>query len=424
MTATSSSLEFDPHSPAFINDPHVALQPFLREGPLQYHEESSAYWVIGYDAVRAVLGDDSTFSSVAYKSVPVRDELRARIPDEHVRVGQVIQGNQLPNMDAPAHVPQRRLLQQTFTRGRIERRARDIQEIADELIDGLIERGECDLVQDFASRLTLRVVARMLGVPDDMVPGFQAWINDVFRTLAPIEWTAEDVTTPDDQLVTIYERVHGAFSMYAELLEERRQNPRDDLVSALLALTDDQGQPALSTDKILAHMVGVTAAGTDTTASLITNMVRLFTQHPDQRVLVLGDPALWDNAVAEGLRRSAIVYQAGRLSTREAQVAGVTIPARSRVCVMIPGANADPAKFPDPLDFNVRRSNLTEIVPFGRGRHFCLGSPLARPEARIALTTLYRRLPDLRANLDQPLEFVTPSLAVRALLKQQVYWDR
>ena len=336
-----------------MKDPHAAFQPFLRQGPVHFHEASGAYYVLSYDAVRAVLGDDATFSSVAYKSVPVRDELRARIPDEQLRVGQVIQGNQLPNMDAPAHVPQRRLLQQTFTRGRVERRARDIQEIADELIDGLAERGECDLVQEFAARLTVRVVARMLGVPDELVPGFQAWINDVFRTLAPIEWTAEDVTTPDDQLVSIYERVYGAFRTYADLLEERRRNPGDDLVSALLALRDEDGRPALSTDKVLAHMVGITAAGTDTTASLIVHMVRLFTEFPDQLPLVLDDPELWENAIAEGLRRSAIVYQAGRITTRQAQVAGVTIPARTRVSVVIPAANSDPSKFPDPLRFDI-----------------------------------------------------------------------
>jgi cytochrome P450 len=423
MSATTSSLEFDPHSPEFLIDPQLSLQPFLQEGPVRFHERSAGYYVIGYEAVRSVLGDDTTFSSVNYQSVPIRDALRARIPDEQLQFGQIIQGNQLPNMDAPAHVPQRRALQQTFTRKRVQQRSVDIERIANELLDELEGRGACDLIQDFASRLTVRVVARMLGVPDDLVPGFQAWINDVFRTLAPIEWTPEDVTTPDDQLVATYANVWKAFAVYSELLEQRRRDPADDLISALLALQDDAGRPFLSTDKVLAHMVGITAAGTDTTANLIVNTVRLFTRHPDQLALVLEDPALWENAVAEALRRSTIVFQAGRLSTRDAEVAGVRIPARSRVSVMIPGANADPAKWADPLDFDVRRPGLTEIVSFGRGRHFCLGSPLARPEARIALTALYRRLPNLRADLDQPLEFVTPSLAVRAQTSQRVTWD-
>src|SRR5262249_39921226 len=175
-------------------------------------------------------------------------------------------------------------------------------------IDGLIAQGggSCDLMHDYASQLTLRSVGRLMDVPPDVLAGFHAWVIDVLGILAPIDLKPEDVTTPDDQLAAIYERVYSAYLTYSELIEERRANPGEDLCSAMVTLTDEDGAPSLTNDQILAHMVGITAAGTDTTANLIVNLVRYFTESPDQLELVLEDPALWDNAVIEGLPLAGI----------------------------------------------------------------------------------------------------------------------
>jgi len=416
-----SVVSFDPRSPEFLLDPQAAAQQLLEGSPVFFYEPLNAYYVLRYDDVKRVLDDFETYSSHAYKGMPVRADLRDRIPEEWERVGQVIQGGQAINMDPPAHTGQRRALQRTFTIKRVESAKPDIEAIANDLIDGLFERGSCDLLQEFAMQLTVRVVGTMVGLPQDLIPGFLAWIGDVFGVLAPIDLKPEDVTTPDDQLVATFERLYSAYLTYTELLEERRASPGDDLASAMLALTDEDGRPALSTDQVLAHMVGITAAGTDTTAALITNMVRYFTESPEQLQLVLDDPSLWDNAVREGLRRSAVSLQLFRISTRESAIAGVTIPARSNVCISLASANADPAKFPDPLRFDVRRENAAEHLALGHGRHYCLGAPLAPPEARIGLEALYRRLPDLKADLDQKLEFV-PSPVVRVMLSQRASW--
>jgi cytochrome P450 len=403
-------------------DPQAALQDLLRDAPVFYHPPLDAYYVLPYAEVREVFGDDETYSSVAYKAMPVRPALRDRIPEEWERVGQVIQGGQTINMDAPAHTVQRRALQRTFTHRRVDHHRPVIAGICDAFIDEIAERGACDLMQDFASRLTLAVTASMLNVPDDMLPGFSAWINDVFGILAPIDLDPEDVTTPDDDLVATYERLYGAYLTYSEFLAQRRANPGEDLASAMLTLTDDEGRPALTEDEVLGHMVGITAAGTDTTANLIVNMVRYFTEDPEQLQLVLDEPALWDNAIEEGLRRSAVSPQLLRIARRESEILGMAIPDGSTVALSVPAANADPRKFPDPLRFDVRRPNAGDHLAFGRGRHFCLGSPLARPEARIALETLYRRLPGLAADLDQELRFI-PALGVRGIVSQNVTWE-
>lgn len=421
-TAGPSIAGFDPRSPEYYKDPQAALQSLLREAPVFYHEPLNAYYVLPYDEVRRVLADSDTYSSHAYKGVPVRDELRKRIPEEWERAGQVIQGGQILNMDPPGHTPQRRAMQRTFTHRRVEAVKPDIAAIADELIDGLIDKGSCDLMHDYASLLTLRTVGRLLDVSPDLLAGFHAWVIDVLGILAPIDLEPEDVTTPDDQLAASYERVYSAYVTFSEFIEGRRANPGEDLCSAMVSLADEDGKQALSNDEVLAHMVGITAAGTDTTANLIVNLVRYFTESPDQLELVLEDPSLWDNAVLEGLRRAGISNQLFRISVKDSEIAGVTVPARSNVGLLLPAANSDPAKFPDPLRFDVRRENAGEHLSFGRGRHFCLGAPLAPPEARIAVEALYRRLPDLKADLDQQLEFV-PSLAVRGIISQRVSWS-
>jgi hypothetical protein len=419
--APPSIASFDPRSREYLLDPLAAVQHLYDEAPVFYHEPLNAWFVLRYDDVRQVMDDYETYSNRCYKTMPVPPHLRERIPEAWEHAGQVIQGRQLNNLDPPEHTVERRAEQRTFTHRRVDAVKPDIAAIANELIDDLTDRGGCDLMQDYSIQLTLRVMGQMLDLPREMLPGFLDFIGDVVGLLAPIDMTPEKVTMPDGQLVTRYERVHSAFVLYSQFLEERRANPGDDLTSAMLAITDDDGKPMLTSDQVLGHMLGLVAAGGDTTALLITNMVRYFTESPDQLQLVLDDPRLWDNAVWEGLRRSAIVTQMLRLSRRDGEIAGVKIPAGSTVAPSLVSANGDPAKFPDPLRFDVRRANAGDSLTFGHGRHYCLGAPLAVPEGRIALETLYRRLPNIKADLDQQLEF-KPSLNMRMYGSQRVSW--
>lgn len=419
--ALSSTSEFDPRASAYILDPQEVAQGVLEETPVFFCSPVNAYFVAGYDAVRDALRDADTYSNRAYKGLPVPDRLRDRIPDGWARVAQLVHGNQLINTDAPEHIRQRRAVQRAFTPKRVAAIRPTIELIANDLIDGLIDRGSCDVMRDFGLELTVRVTGTMLGMPAEVIPGFLAWTADVIAVLAPVGLAPEDITTPDDQLVATFERLQSAYHQYLRLLEERRESPGDDVCSAMLAMTDDDGRPALSTDQVLAHMVGITVAGTDTTASLITAMVIHLTRNPAQRDLLLDDPALWDNAVQEGLRRSGNALHSLRVSTRDSVLGGVPIPAGSWVWVGLAAANADPAHFEDPLRFDITRSNARDHVGLGLGRHYCLGAPLAPQEARIALECLYRRLPGLRADLEQEQEFV-PSPVARIPVSQQVNW--
>ncbi|MBF6620411.1 MAG: cytochrome P450 [Patulibacter sp.] len=419
MTATAP--HYEPGSQEHLLDPLAAAAGSHADTPVFFSEAMNAYVVVGYDAARAALKDFASYSSRAFKGLPVREGLRDRIPAEWERVAQLVQGAQLNNTDPPTHTTQRRAIQRAFTRKQVEDAKPHIERIANELIDGFEADGSCDLMQDFASQLTVRVVGSMLALPEQMIPGFLAWIGDVFAVLAPIDLDAEDVTVPDDQLVATFERLHAAHLTYVELLEERRANPGDDLASAMLALTDDDGAPLMATEDVLAHMLGLTAAGTDTTAALITNMVRYFTADPEQLRLVLDDPGLWDNAIQEGLRRASVALHGMRIATETTVLAGCEIPQGSAVYVALGAANADPSVFRDPLRFDIRRENAKEHLGLGIGRHKCLGAPLVPPEVRLALEVLYQRLPGLKADLDQELRFA-PSPVVRVAQSQRVSW--
>ena len=412
---------FDPFAVEYLRDPEAALQQALREVPVFYYEPLKAFVVLRYDDVRRVLTDYETFSADAFQAMPVPERLRDRIPEQFERAGRLIIGGQILNMDPPRHTRERKTAQRTFTRPRIERTVPRIEEIANELIDGFIADGACDILADFGYALTLAVVGEMLGIPPDMRTGFRAWIGDVFGLMAPIDMEPAAVTMPDDELVGAYTRMHDAYATYSRFVAERRANPGEDLASAMLSLTDDDGSPTLSDDEVLAHMVGITAAGTDTTANLIANMVRFFTETPDALSAVREEPSLWERAVEEGLRRSAISPHLFRVAVRDSEVGGVTIPAGHMVCACTASANSDPDKFPDPLRFDPRRSNAQEHLALGVGRHFCLGAPLARPEARAALQLLYRRMPGLVADLKQEIEFV-PALTTRIIVSQRVRW--
>jgi cytochrome P450 len=421
MTAVPTFAAFDPRSHDFLVDPAAALQDTLRETPVFYHPSLDTYYVLPYADVRRVILADEEFSSRVFKTMPVRDDLRERIPAEYERVGELVQGGQVSNMDEPLHTLHRRALQKTFTNRRIKQQQDSMAAMANELIDDFADRGSCDMMRDYAARLTVRVVISMMNVPQELVPGFQEWISSIIGLQALIDLKPEDVTLEDDVLVNAYERAHEAYLIYRDFLEDRRANPGDDLVSAMLAVTDDDGRPAFSADEVLGHMVELTAAGSDTSANIIVNMLRLFTEHPDQLELVQEDPRLWDNAVQEGLRRYAIATSIFRRTKRDTEIAGVTIPAGGRLGLSLAAANADPAMFPEPLRFDVRRPNAGEHLTFGRGRHFCLGATLARPEARIAVQTLYERLPDLKMDVEQPLEFL-PALTMRAVTSQRATW--
>ncbi len=288
-------------------------------------------------------------------------------------------------VEPPDHTRYRRLVSRVFTARAVEALRGRVQEIADGLLDDLSGRPTVDLVDAYASQLPVTVITEILGVrPEDtqQVLGFG-------RGGAP----SLDIGLTWKQFQSVDTAVRGFQEWLGQHLERLRREPGDDLLSQLV-MVEDEGQRLDDTE--LRAVAGlVLAAGFETTVNLLGSGTVLLLQHPDQLALLRERPELWPNAVEECLRYESPVQLTARFAVRETSLAGRTVPQGGLVVTMLGGANRDPDVFADPNRFDVTRTNARDHLAFSAGRHFCLGSALARIEGEVGLRTLFDRLPDL-----------------------------
>lgn len=414
---------FDPFSQDFLADPHVFWQT-ARDRPVFFYEPLRCWVLSRHEDVERAFKDWRTFSSQVLRVAPLPAD--TRVTAETQAVLTELMAHAIINMDPPEHTIHRKSTQQAFTRPLVTASEPMIRALADELIDGFVDRGECDLVADYFHQLTIGVIVRMADMPPEILPRFRGWIDDLQGLMTVRQFDEGDdaevqLPAPVEVLEERYVRVAEAYPTFQAYLDARRAQPSDDLASAMLQATNDDGTPAMSYEHILGHIVGLAVAGSETTTGLMSQIVRAFDARPELLTEVLAAPDLWDAAIEEGLRRFAVVNNVLRVTTADVEVAGVTIPARSPVLLNIAGANSDAGAFADPLAFDLHRPNRGDHLGFGLGRHFCLGAPLARLEARCALEALYRRLPGLRVVPDQELLYKT-GVTVRGMRQLLISW--
>jgi cytochrome P450 len=364
------------------------------------------WFVTRYEDALAVLLDDERF---------VRDPALALEPDQLATlVGGMPEGvafieSHMLTKDGDDHRRLRKLVSKAFTPRMVEQLRPHIQEIADELIDAVQDKGRMNLVEDFAFPLPITVIAELLGIPVEDRDRFRFWSNAIM--------------TPafEPQDVAWFEVMVREFIAYLrELFERRRSTPGPDLISALLQV--DEGGDTLSEEELYSMVVLLIIAGHETTVSLISNAVLALLQNHDQREALERDPRLMTQAVEELLRYDSPVERSlNRWATIDIELGGQTIRKGEPLIVLLNSANRDPKRFDDPDRLDLERADVKHLA-FGRGRHYCLGAPLARVEAEIALTTLLRRLPGLR--LDMALEELRwrPVPLFRSLAALSVAW--
>jgi cytochrome P450 len=297
-------------------------------------------------------------------------------------VGELLENHML-NRDGEDHRRLRSLVSKAFTPKRVRDMRPHIQQITDDLIDRVIDQGEMELVAEFAFPLPITVIQEMLGIPPGDHERFRRWSNAV---LAP----AVDPESQRAMLVTLAE-----FVTYLQaLFVERQNNPADDLVSALIHA--EEGGDRLTEGELLGMMMLLIIAGHETTVNLIGNALVALWQHPDQLNLLQADPGLMPAAVEEFVRFGAPVERGfNRFIAVEKELDGQRLAEGEMIIPLLAAANRDPAVFTDPDRLDVSRTPNPHLG-FGKGPHYCLGAPLARLEAEIALNTLLRRLPNLR----------------------------
>lgn len=358
-------------------------------------------FVGGYDAVQQALGDPHLAVSPFALLSP---EQRAGLPPPPPALRPILQALFL--LDPPDHTRLRRLVQPSFAAAALDRLRPRVQRLTDALLDQAereaAARGQTspdrqmDLVQAFAHPLPVAVISDMLGIPDADRAQVAAWTAVQFDTRDPAKLAQTFVAL-------------GQFGAYLrDLFARRRSAPQDDLISQLVQ--EQQDGDKLSEDELLSIVVVLYVAGHITTVNLIGNSVAALLLHPDQATRLRADPAWVPGAVEETLRFWGPLEYSGsvRVALQPTVIAGIPLPRGTKLLLGLASANRDPLRFSDPDTFDITRADAHRHVAFGRGIHLCLGAPLARIEAQIALQTLIRRFPALRlAHPDQPLVWGT-----------------
>jgi cytochrome P450 len=387
-------MDFNPMSPEFRLDPYPTYAAMRRDAPVY---RSAGYVVVTrYDDVVSVLRQPNLFSSSA--------------------IGMNVRGRPartIINTDPPVHTRIRGVINRAFTPRMVADLEPMIRRVTARLLDRMCERGEGDIVGDLAVPLPVTVIAHLLGVDPDRQEDFKRWSTAVISETAGLA---------DDERARV-ERDTDEFQDYFDAaIAERRERPGgDDLISAIVR-AQQEDEELLSADDVLAFTGLLLIAGNETTTNLIGNAVLALLAHPEQMARVREEPALVPNLVEEALRWDSPVQFLFRTATEDTEIAGEPIAAGTTIIPVYASANRDDARFPEGDRFEVTR-NAQGHVAFGYGVHFCLGAPLARLEARVALEQAVARLPGLRRADDTRPERV-PSLFLRGVQSLRVAFDR
>ena len=389
---TTAGPDYHGFEPFKLTDPFGAWKALREEAPV-FYDDRIGYWVVSrYDDVKAVFDDWETFSS-ANAQQPIRplgdaakrvladgdftaySGLSARIPPDHTRIRAIA---------TKAFTPRRYRVLEPF-----------IRENVDTLIDRMVAKGEPgDILTDIAWDLPTITIFTLIGVPVDMIETVKAWASS--RTA--ITWG--DLT--DDEQVPHAENLVAYWRYCRKLVADAKESPGDNLVSDMVRFQAEGDE--ISDHEIASFLYSLLFAGHETTTTLISNTVRELLAN-DQYTRVRDEPALIPGAIDEVLRVSGSIVAWRRHAERDGEIAGVPIPADSKVLLLMGAANRDPEVFPDPDTFDITRANARAHLSFGYGIHYCIGNMLGKLQTRIAVEEITRRLPRLRLVPDTHITF-------------------
>jgi cytochrome P450 family 142 subfamily A polypeptide 1 len=338
-------------------------------------------------------------------------------PNNAVKLG-------LIDEDEPRHTQLRALINKGFTPRMVKELETVFRRLTTRAIDAIAARGECDFVKSISVPLPLWLIAAMIGIREEDYDRFHAWSDTM---------VAADGNYDKPEVVARAGRAYVEYAGYVtEIIEDRRRNPREDLVSILTGAKDkgllrrydqpggavatDDAELELQNDELIKLMVILLVAGNETTRNGISGGMQLLIENPGERAKLLRNPALLRGAVEEMVRLVSPVHTFVRTATRDSELAGRRIREGQQVLLAYPSANRDEAEFAEPDAFRVERN--PHHLGFGIGSHFCLGANLARMEMRVVFEELLRRLPDMEYAAGGPV--LVPSALVRTCAEMRV----
>ena len=365
--------------------PYEAFRELRRRAPVAWHpyKDGPGFLALtGYDEVQAVSRDSATWSSQA-KGVSYEIS-----PEDESSLGLI-----MLQMDPPKHTEFRKLINKGFTPRQIARLNDHIADMARQIVNEVIERGECDFVDDVAGALPSYVIAEMLGIP----------LEDGRRLYELSEILNSGYVVGDS---AIEQAVTQMYQYSAELAARKRADPGDDIATSLLQAEVD-GRSLTDLEFNLFFMLLMNAGG-DTTRNLVASGVLALIQHPAERQRLAADPSLMPTAIEEMLRYTSPVTVFLRTATKDTELRGIPVKAGERAAIFYPSANRDETRFADPDRFDVSRAPNPHLAFGGGGTHFCLGANLARVEASAIIPEVLSRM--------NGLELAGPVKRVRSYL--------
>jgi hypothetical protein len=405
QTATSAPL-FNPLAPEFIRDPYPSYERLRANDPMHV-TQFGAFLASRHAEASLVLRDKRFGKDFVERSIR---RYGPQIMEEPVFRSM---SHWMLQQDPPDHTRLRGLVVKAFTARRVEDMRPRIQANVDQTLDRIAPQGHMDLIEDFAFRLPVTIICDMLGIPEDHREVFYASSRDGGRLLDPVPLTPEEISQGNagNAMAQMY---------FQELFELRRKNPGDDLTTQLVQAEEDGSK--LSNEELTANIILLFGAGHETTVNLIGNGLLALHRNPDQLALLKANPSLITNAIEEFLRYDSSVQMTGRVALEDIDdLGGKKIANGDGVLCLLGSANRDPAVYPDHPDrLDITRPNVKPLS-FGGGIHFCLGAQLARSEAEIAISTLLRRLPDLRLDDAENPEW-RPTFVLRGLKRLPASW--
>jgi cytochrome P450 len=377
--------QLTPMNPDFNADPHKLLDRLRGECPVHRDTQAGTFILTRHADVRSVLGDTTMWrgpdraeeAAVLQRAILEQRVEGVRVSEEEARSGILL-------MDEPDHMR----IRGPFAKALYKRVAKCkplVQQVVDQYLAPLKGKQAFDAMDAFALRVPIDVIARILGVDESRLTEFRDWSEGAILGLNPFRTQAET-----ERLVV----ATNALSHYmGELMNRRRAEPRDDLVSDMMQL-QAEGAP-LNDGEISNNLQGLLIGGNLTTTDLIGNAIWLFLTHPGELAKLKADPSLINNAVEEVLRYESPVDITGRIAPRDIELGGCPVKQRQSMFASLRGANRDPEAFPDPHRFDIARRDAPHVA-FGGGLHLCIGAPLARMEAQVALTSFFDAFPSVR----------------------------
>jgi cytochrome P450 len=383
LADAASVAEYQQFCRGHLPDPYPLFHRLQAEDPVHWSDVLSAWVITRYQDVVAGLRDPRLSS----ERIPVfMGSLPEPLRREVSPLGQHL-SRWVSQVNPPDHTRLRRLISIAFTPKTVEKVRPRVEELVHGLIDRVEQDGHMDLIEQLAYPLPATVISEMLGVPSEDQDQFRRWSDDIMAFVGVSILELSPIARK------CYQSLCELTEYFEGVIQQCRSVPRDDLISALVA-AEEQGD-RLTAEELVAMCSQLLVAGHETTTQLIANGILTLLRHPGELQKLREDPSLITSAIEEVMRFEGPSQRQTRLVVEDMEIGGKRIPKGATVLLMLGAANRDPAEFPNPDQFDIRR-NPNPHVGFSSGIHYCVGAPLARLEGAVAINALLSRLPNLR----------------------------